>query len=369
MEEDRARTATPPPDPSPVEGAERPRRRRSRASATPYRQWQQGERIPSYTGSFLDSLYDLELKPWARFGQDGAFVNLAEQEADDGWLIEIAPGGRTEPTHHMFEAGIFVVHGRGATSFWQPGKPKQTVEWQRGSILSPPLNSSYQHFNLDGQRPARLFAVTNAPMVMNLYRNPGFVFGCDYVFDDRYAGQDDYFSARGEQLEEQLWKTNLIPDIRSFTLKDQPGRGYGNLRMGFLLANNQMAAHCSDFPPGTYKAGHRHGVGAHVIVLGGQGYSLLWFDGEERRRVDWQDGSVLSPKEGEFHQHFNTGSTPARYLAFRLGALDPRRLAGEEGGLPDQIEYEDEDPLIFDIYAAECARNGAQVVLPRPVRR
>jgi len=343
------------------------RRRHDGASRTsPYRQWREGEGIPSYAGSHLDSLYTTETKPWPRFGQNGAFVNLAEQEADDGWVIEIAPTGHTEPVHHMFEAGVFVVDGRGATTFWQAGKPKQTVEWQKGSIFSPPLNCWYQHYNLDGQRPARLFAVTNAPMVMNLYRNSKFAFDCDYVFDDRYAGEEDYFSARGEQLEEQLWKTNLVPDIRAFTLRDRPGRGYGNLRMGFLLANNQMAAHCSDFPAGTYKAGHRHNVGAHVIVLNGEGYSMLWFGGEERRRVDWKDGSVLSPKENEFHQHFNTGPTPARYLAFRLGALDRRQGAGEEGGAPDQIQYDEEDPSIYDTYAAECAKRGAEVVLPRP---
>lgn len=348
----------------------RRRRRGGGPRASPYQLWLQGEGIPSHRGSYLESLYTAEVKPWARVGQNAAFVNLADQEADDSWILEIAPGGKTEPLHHMFEAGVFVVEGRGATTFWQAGKPKQTVEWQRGSIFSPPLNCAYQHFNLDGQRPARLFSVTNAPMVINLYRNPDFAFNCDYVFEDRYAGENDYFSARGEQVEEQLWKTNLVPDIRAFTLKEQPTRGFGNLRMGFLLANNQMAAHCSDFPAGSYKAGHRHGVGAHVIVLDGEGYSLLWFEGEERRRVDWRDGSVLSPKAHEYHQHFNTGSTPARYLAFRLGALDPGRLAGEAGGgAPDQIEYEQEDPAVYEMYAEECAKQGAKVVLPRPAYR
>lgn len=351
------------------ENGQRPRRRGGPRPPSPYQQWIQGEGIPSYTGSYLDSLYTAEVKPWARIGQGGAFVNLADQEADDGWLIEIAPGGRTEPIRHMFEAGVFVLSGRGATTFWQPGKPKQTVEWQRGSIFSPPLNCFYQHYNLDGQQPARFYAVTNAPMVINLYRSGDFPFNCDYVFGDRYAGEEDYFSAKGEQLEEQLWKTNLVPDIRAFTLRSQPHRGYGNLRMGFLLANNQMAAHCSDFPAGSYKAGHRHGVGAHVIVLDGEGYSLLWFKGEERRKVDWSDGSVLSPRNEEYHQHFNTGTRPARYLAFRLGDLDPRRVAGEAGGAPDQIEYDEEDPGIYDMYLEECAKRGAQVVLPRPVRR
>ncbi len=58
--------------------------------------------------------------------------------------------------------------GRGATTLWQAGSDrKQTVEWQRGSVFSPPLNCFYQHFNLDGQSPARLFSVTHCPTVIN----------------------------------------------------------------------------------------------------------------------------------------------------------------------------------------------------------
>ncbi len=138
-----------------------------------------------------------------------------------------------------------------------------------------------------------------------------------------------------------------------------------------------MAAHCSEFPPGTYKKGHRHGVGAHVIILDGSGYSLLWFEGEkERRRVDWTDGTVLSPKEMEYHQHFNTGPTHARYLAFRLGDLDRRReeriaksASKDERTELNGIEYEDEDPEIYELYVAECAKHGAEVRLPRPAYR
>ena len=152
--------------------------RRGQRTESTYKQWQKGEGIPIYTGSYIESLYTAELKPWARVGQNGAFVNLADQEADDGYIVEIAPGGQTEPLKHLFEAGIFVVNGRGATTFWQEGGHKQTVEWQRGSVFSPPLNCSYQHFNLDGQQPARLFAVTAAPMILNIddlriVREPG----------------------------------------------------------------------------------------------------------------------------------------------------------------------------------------------------
>ena len=44
------------------------------------------------------------------------------------------------------------------------------------------MNCFYQHFNLDGQQPARLFAITSAPAMLNLVRNPDFVFINDFVF-------------------------------------------------------------------------------------------------------------------------------------------------------------------------------------------
>ena len=70
-----------------------------------------------------------------------------------------------------------------------------------------------------------------------------------------------------------------------------------------------------------------------------------------------------SPKEMEFHQHFNTGGERARYLAVLLGRLS----AGNwEGGRPDQIEYEDQNPAVYDGYAEECEKAGVNMVLPRP---
>lgn len=332
---------------------------------TAYDRWQKAEGIPINQGAFVADMYALEVKPWSRTGQRGAFINLAGQQHDDAYVLEIGPGGQTEVMHHLFEAAIYVLDGRGATTVWQPGTPKQTVEWQKGSVFSPPLNCFYQHFNLDGQRAARILAVTNAPMMINILRDAEFVFQVDHTFGERFAGEEDYFTRPDVRLGRNAWATNFIPDIRSFGLDSAANRGANGFLTTFSLSNNSMAAHCSEFPPGTYKKAHRHGVGAHVVILGGRGYSLLWHEGRDPEKVEWKDGSVLSPREQEYHQHFNTGATSARYLALRLGLLDSRRWGG--GDVPThQIEYEEENPAIYERYAHECAANGAEVVLPRP---
>ncbi len=340
-------------------------RSRGETRKSPYQLWRESEGIPTYRGSYVTDLYSLDVTPWPRVGQRGAFVNLADQEQDDAWIIEIEPAGATEILHHFCEATVFVLEGRGGTSFWQEGSPKESLEWKRGSIFAPPLNCYYQHFNGDGQMTARLLVITNAPMVMNLFREPDFVFNDTYVFSSRFQGGGGFFTSLEEKLGGTNRKTNFVADIRAHILDSNPHRGEGNFRAGFSMSNNSMAVHCSEFPPGTYKKKHRHGVGAHVIVLSGQGYSLLSFEGEkEARRVDWKDGSMLSPKAGEYHQHFNTGRDAARYMAVRLGALNPNHWEGRSS--PDQVEYEDQDPSVYEMYVTECAKSGIEVMLPRP---
>jgi hypothetical protein len=47
--------------------------------------------------------------------------------------------------------------------------------------------------------PARYVAVTNAPLVINLYEDIKFVFNTKHDFKNRFNGEPDYFSAKGEQ--------------------------------------------------------------------------------------------------------------------------------------------------------------------------
>ena len=333
-----------------------------------YQQFLEQERVPLIQGFYVENVDKIELAPWGRMGGLGVYLNLEGTEGvNDSYICEIPPGQSLNPQKHLFEELIFVLQGHGATTVWRKGGKKQTFEWHEGSLFSPPLNTWYQHFNGQGGKPVRFLAMTNAPTVMNLFHNVDFVFNCDYPFTDRYNGEPDYFSRGGKALSELFWDTNFIQDVRSFELKEAKKRGGGGRMIMLEIANNLMAAHISQFSVGTYKKAHRHGPGAHVVILRGEGYSLMWPDGKEIQRYDWHKGSLLVPPERWFHQHFNVGGEPARYLA--LKPFSSRKFPGlkkqfgtsesvKTGG--DQIEYEDEDPRIRQMFEEELTKRGVQ---------
>jgi gentisate 1,2-dioxygenase len=78
-----------------------------------------------------------------------------------------------------------------------------------------------------------------------------------------------------------------------------------------------MSAHLEQYPSGTYPRGHRHGPGAHIVILSGEGYSFLWEEGQPCIRINWRPNSLFVPPANWFHQHFNPSPQPVRYLALK----------------------------------------------------
>src|SRR4030095_2977977 len=147
----------------------------------------------------------------------------------------------------------------------------------------------------------------------------------NYDFKNRFSGEPDYYSAKGEQVG-FLLQTNFVADAINLPLITAKERGAGGGHIRFNMAKGSIASHISQFPVGTYKKAHAHGPGAHVIVLTGEGYSLMWPEGEEPKRYDWKYGTLIVPPNAWFHQHFNSGPVPARYLAFKHSS--PRNSQG-----------------------------------------
>ena len=331
---------------------------------TPYTRWVRAEGLDIISSFYVPNLHTVDLKPWPRRGGRGVFLNHdASRTSNDCYVCEIPPGTELAPQRQLYEEMILILDGRGSTSVWNDAGRKITFEWKAGSMFAIPLNAWHQHFNGSGLQPARYVAVTNAPVIINSFGDLSFVFNTAYDFKDRFSGEPDYFVNRGEQ-KGLLLDTNFVPDVVNLPLVAAKERGAGGAQIRFSMAKGHMNSHISQFAVGTYKKAHAHGPGAHVIILNGEGFSLMWPEGEEPQRFEWQEGSMIVPPNAWVHQHFNTGTTPARYLAFKAEGVAIRNAQGVPkawisrrlGG--DQIDYADESPRVRRWFEEALARRG-----------
>jgi mannose-6-phosphate isomerase-like protein (cupin superfamily) len=363
----------------------------NQTNLNPYDEWRKTEGLQVYSGFSLQDIRSAPVQPWKRLGARGAFIDLVGGEGiNDAYLCEIPVGGQTNPQRYLFEEIIYIVSGEGESDVWLPGGAKQTVPWKAGAVIGPPLNTWRQHRNR-GAIPVRLLAITNAPVVLDLFHNVEFVFNNDYVFRDRYDGDPDAFGSGQEHLHHKetnpgeteqkngvyTWESAYIPNAGKIGLFKRPERGKANTRIELQLADNTMQAHISEFEVGTYKKAHRHGPGSYVVMLNGKGYTLLWkgadkySDATEHVRVDFEEGTIFVPPDGWFHQHFNTSGDPARYLAATWGGDGKWFMRGLGGGGRthrlattstrkggNSIEYEDEDPAVGEMFEAELKKAG-----------
>ena len=348
----------------------------------PYLDWSKEQKVP-VVEDFAVDLLTVETAEWDRLGAPAAFVHLIGRGDWASVIVtELPPGGSIEPQRHLFEEVVYVLGGHGNTVVQDAHGTEHSFEWGPRSLFGLPLNGRYRHFNASGDEPARLASVTSLPLMMNAFHDETFIFDNPAAFETRF-GDGRRFKGDGDFVHvapgRHMWETNFVPDLADFEMPEWQARGIGSRNLKFVLAESTMHAHMSEMPVGTYKKGHRHAPDFHVFTVEGHGYSLLWYEGDaDFTRVDWRHGVVYAPADQQFHQHFNTSPTPARYLAVAYGGLrypftDERRRhflgvdkSVSEGGR--QIDYADEDPRIRERYVEELASRGIECAMP-PVER
>lgn len=360
-----------------------------KASKTGYEMWMQEEGIPIHEGFGIEDVTTISRGPWARTGGLGAFIQLKGLEGLSGMYVgEIPPGEALKPEKHLYEEIIYILKGIGSTEVWLEGEPKQRFEWAEGSLFSPPLNAWHRLYN-GSREPALFLALTNAPLLVDIFHNAEVLFSSDYVFPDRYLGQERYFEV-GEREDRGanhnwVWNTNFIPDVRTAPIDAQERKGAGVHVTIFEMSQNSLVGHMTEWPTGRYHKAHYHLGGAVLLILKSKGYTLMWprelgihpfQDGHADKvvQVNWGIGSVFSPPTGWFHQHFNTGPVPARQLATRYGSINYRvgiwdalegagvMISVKKGGT--LIEYEDQDPEIHSRYLEAIRREGLTSQMP-----
>ncbi len=328
---------------------------------TPFEKWVQSEDIPVVRGYYVPDVYKVELAPWKRQGGRGAFLILeGGQGFSCSYVAEIPPGGSLKPEKHLFEETIYVLQGQGETRFWNEGGPVRTIAWHEHSLFSPPLNVWHEHIN-SGNQPAKYVAVTDAPLVFAVYRSPDFVFNTNYNFKDRYDSEPDYFDGVGKMIDGSTWKGGFLPDVRRREMPETEWYGKGLKVLQLRLSGNTMDGHLAQVQVGTYKKPHRHVAAAHLIIVEGTGYGLMWEKWDQRVRADFKKGTIYVPPEGWWHSHFNTGTNVVQQIALRRGYLEvgkqyQARVDLKDGG--DLMRRDDEDPVINNLFEEELRKKG-----------
>jgi quercetin dioxygenase-like cupin family protein/oxalate decarboxylase/phosphoglucose isomerase-like protein (cupin superfamily) len=324
-----------------------------------YRDWIKTSKAPMVEGYSILDAKTQEVQPWPDIGGRGVYLNFSGNVHMDTAIWEIPEGKALIQRHHFYEQIVYALSGRGYTTFTQ-GKRQNKFEWAEGSLFSIPMNLVHRHFNSDSAHPARLLVISTFPYALQSFGSAGLLNNMQYDFNDRFDGSSDYFK-RNERIRKRWEQANFVKDVRTAEVVAWEERGEGNASMYWDMAGNTiLEPHISEFEVGSYKLGHRHPYEAIILTLNGKGFSLAGqknLKDNEAVKMDWKAGSVVSPPFFWFHQHFNVGMTPARYLAITEGDF-PKRL-----GIPlevEQIEKAQEDPAIRRMFEAELQKARQQ---------
>jgi mannose-6-phosphate isomerase-like protein (cupin superfamily) len=349
------------------------------SSTFPHDVWMQAQGIPIHRGYFIEDLRTVDLGWWEARQCQAAFIQLqGQQGVSEARVTEVPPGETLPPVHLGMDEVVYVLQGRGLTTVWAGDGAKRSFEWQKNALFMLPHDCHHQFSNMAGDQPVRLLHYNYLPIACSVQEASLYV---DHPPERASTAEVGDFYSEAKVIQDtdgrytigrtlNFWYGNFFPDMRAWDKLDPlKTRGAGGHSVQIQFPGSQNSCHMSVFPARTYKKAHRHGPGRVIVIPGGEGFSVLWQEGHEKIFVPWREGSMFVPPEKWFHQHFNVGSTPARYLA-----LHPlKQFAGYaekvEDQARDQIEYVDEDPAIRQRFEAELAQRGLTSAMPDEVYR
>lgn len=334
-----------------------------------YDQWMEDQGIPIHRGYYIADLRTAELAWWKARDCNAAFIQLVGQEGVTSTrIIEIPAGATLTMPKAAFDEIAYSLNGHGLTRVEGANGSKSTFEWQPHSMFTIPRHRAYQMTNVDGTKPVRVLFFNYLPMAMSAVPDSEFYFNNPFEIKDEVTSEL-YAEAKMVQPSDAgdaylgkrvYWYGNFFPNMQLWDrMNDNTHRGGGASTSVYCqFPDTELSAHMSEFGARTYKKAHRHGPGRAIIIPVGEGYSIMWEEGKEKVVIPWHECSMFVPPNRWFHQHFNIGERPARYLAMH----PPMQFHGHAEKVTDrakdQIEYVDEDPDVRERFEQELAKRG-----------
>jgi oxalate decarboxylase/phosphoglucose isomerase-like protein (cupin superfamily) len=344
-----------------------------RQNSLPYDRWIESLGVPIHRGHFVADLRTVELDWWEERQCKTAFLQMKGMEGiSEARITEIEPGATLPAMKFALGETVYVIEGSGLATVWPTEGEPRTFEWHKHSMFHLPRHAYRQLSNARGDKPARLLHYSYLPLAMSTLPDPSFFFDNPYQGTTSFAeGEDLYAEAKaykdptGQDIAPTggaFWVGNFFPDMKVWDkLTPWQSRGAGGTAVHIRFPGSEMSASMSVFDAGLYKKGHMHGPGRVIVIPEGEGYSVLWPEGGEKIVCPWQEASVFTPPADWFHQHFNVGNGPARYLKFgHMSQFAGHRTNG-------QTEYANEQPWVREKFEAELAARGAKSLMPSEV--
>lgn len=343
-----------------------------------YDEWMAAQRLPVHRGYFIDDVRTLEVDYWAQRATQSAFIQLEGQQGVSEARISEIPAGESLPPYRVaIDEIVFVASGHGMTAVSNTSGDKPvTFEWGPQALFLVPRHTLRSFANMRGDQPVRLLHYSYLPLAMSVIPDPPFLLGGAPAGAEVLPELGSAFSeakavAGGSGLKwigsgkSAYWYGNFFPDMGIWDKLDRNlSRGAGGSTVNIQFAGSDMSCHMSEFASRTYKKAHRHGPGRVIIIVKGEGYSVMWPEGEEKVIVPWHEGSIVVPPDRWFHQHFNLGSEPARYLAFHPPLQFHGYADKAQDRQRDQIEYVDEEAWIRERFESQLAERGISSLMP-----
>jgi len=349
---------------------------------TAYEKWVEDDlKLDLHRGYFARRLGKAPVKPWEERGISAAFYDIIGAESLAGMYVgEIAPGKSSVPARQICDEVIYIISGRGSATV-ETANRKIDFEWGPRSLFPVPLNCRYRLHNGSGQEPVRFVSVNTIPIVYNLFRDSRFVFQNTHDFEriDPTSNPGDSIiykpDASHTKTAVNLHETMFVRDIYQTQRTNMVELGAGRT-VYFEMANSNISAHVAENPGLHVSNPHRHGPSAFVFTLQGQGYTIMWRDGNDEVRFDWpqDDIGVVVPPNMWWHGHFFC-SPNAMQLAVKLRSrknplnhlYDKTHKRVAEGGTV--LKYSDLDEglrkRMLQTFIDECHKNGYEPNLPK----
>ena len=142
---------------------------------TPYTRWVKAEGLEIGSAIYQQDLHAIELRPWARRGGRGVFLNHdASRTSNDAYVCEIPPGKQLAPQRQLFEEMIYVLDGRGSTTVWNDAGAKVTLRVEGGCDLRDPAQHQPPAFQRLREGAGALRLGDQRPGDHQRLRRPGF---------------------------------------------------------------------------------------------------------------------------------------------------------------------------------------------------